>query len=177
MDSYFKEQQQKPFADKKLNCVLWFAKLKFESGRKSVAYYHKDGHHMENQFPTESVFKIWKAEQKRTTCPTVEEGLGHPQCVKTKEYQIATENDKYDCDVEMREGAPRGNRKRERQDLALARACLVIAVQNNVSGIFRLRGGYTVNNNRGFKEWRVGLLFRGAVGNSVLPFSACLLKS
>lgn len=177
MDSYFKEQQQKPFADKKLNCVVWFAKLKFESGRKSVAYYHKDGHHMENQFPTESVFKIWKAEQKRTTCPTVEEGLGHPQCVKTKEYQIATENDKYDRDVEMKEGAPRGNRKRERQDLALACACLVIAVQNNVSGSEEVTQLTIINNNRGFTEWRVRLLFCGAVDNSVLPFSACLLKS
>lgn len=45
----------------------------------------------------------------------MEEGLGHPQCVKTKEYQIATENDKYDCDVKSSKGAPQGNRKRGRQ--------------------------------------------------------------
>lgn len=78
MGSYFKEQQQKTFADKKLNCVLWFTKLKSESGRKSVAYYQKDGHHMEIQFPAEWVFNIWKAEQKWTICPTMEEGLGQP---------------------------------------------------------------------------------------------------
>lgn len=70
----FQKHQQKSLADEKLNCVLWFAKLKYESGRKSVAYYQKDGHHMEIQFPTEWVFKIWKAEQKRTICLTVKEG-------------------------------------------------------------------------------------------------------
>lgn len=69
-------------------------------------------------------------------------------CAKTKEYQIATVNGKKDRDVEIREGAPRGSRQGERQHSPCTHACLVTTVQNHVSGIFRIRGVYTVKDHR-----------------------------